>query len=65
MAALGDEYISVGHLLLALAEKGSPTADLLPDRESLRARSPRPRPSRVTSPNAEEMAEALEKFGGT
>ena len=24
MAALGDEYITVGHLLLALAEKGSP-----------------------------------------
>jgi ATP-dependent Clp protease ATP-binding subunit ClpB len=64
MAALGDEYISVGHLLLALAEKGSPTADLLPDRESLaRAVAETQGPSRVTSPNAEEMAEALEKFG--
>ncbi|MGH2988154.1 MAG: Clp protease N-terminal domain-containing protein, partial [Solirubrobacterales bacterium] len=26
MAALGDEYISIGHLLLALAERGSSTA---------------------------------------
>ncbi len=64
MAALGDEYISVGHLLLSLAEKGSPTADLLPDRESVaRAVAETQGPTRVTSPNAEEMAEALEKFG--
>ena len=64
MAALGDEYISVGHLLLALAAKGAPTADLLPDRESLaRAVAETQGSSRVTSPNAEEMAEALEKFG--
>ena len=64
MAALGDEYISVGHLLLALADKCAPTADLLPDRESLaRAVAETQGPSRVTSPNAEEMAEALEKFG--
>ncbi len=64
MAALGDEYISVGHLLLALAAKGSATADLLPDRESLaRAVAETQGSSRVTSPNAEEMAEALEKFG--
>ena len=64
MAALGDEYISVGHLLLALAAKGAPTADLLPDRESLaRAVAETQGSSRVTSPNAEEIAEALEKFG--
>jgi ATP-dependent Clp protease ATP-binding subunit ClpB len=64
MGALGDEYISVGHLLLALAAKGAPTADLLPDRESLaRAVAETQGSSRVTSPNAEEMAEALEKFG--
>jgi ATP-dependent Clp protease ATP-binding subunit ClpB len=64
MIALGDEYISVGHLLLALAEKGSPTADLLPERESLaRAVAETQGPSRVTSPDAESMAEALEKFG--
>ena len=64
MAALGDEYISVGHLLLALAAKEAPTAELLPDRESLaRAVAETQGSSRVTSPNAEEMAEALEKFG--
>jgi ATP-dependent Clp protease ATP-binding subunit ClpB len=64
MAALGDEYISIGHLLLALAEPGTPTAELLPERESLaRAVAETQGPSRVTSPNAEEMAEALEKFG--
>ncbi len=64
MAGLGDEYISVGHLLLALAAKRAPTADLLPDRESLaRAVAETQGSSRVTSPNAEEVAEALEKFG--
>jgi ATP-dependent Clp protease ATP-binding subunit ClpB len=64
MAALGDEYISVGHLLLALASKDSPVADVLPERESLaRAVTETQGPGRVTSPNAEEMAEALEKFG--
>ncbi len=64
MAALGDEYISVGHLLLALAEKGSPTAELLPDRESVaKAVNETQGAARVTSPNAEDMAEALEKFG--
>ena len=60
----GDEYISVGHLLLALADRASGVADILPDRESLvRAVDETQGPSRVTSPNAEEMAEALEKFG--
>ena len=64
MNALGDSYISVGHLVLALAEKSSPTADLLPDRESLaRAVAETQGPSKVTSPDAEEMAEALERFG--
>ncbi len=64
MAALGDQYISAGHLLLALANPSAPTADLLPDRESLaRAVAETQGPSRVTSPNAEEMAEALERFG--
>ena len=33
--ALGDEYISTEHLLLALADKSSGLADLLPDRDSL------------------------------
>ncbi len=64
MSALGDEYISVGHLLLALADSASPTTDLLPDRESLAgAVAETQGPSRVTSPNAEEMAEALERYG--
>ncbi len=64
MNALGDSYISVGHLLLALADPSSPTADLLPDRESLaRAVAETQGPGRVTSPNAEEMAEALERYG--
>ena len=64
MAARGDEYISVGHLLLALADPASGVADVLPERESLaRAIDETQGPSRVTSPNAEEMAEALEKYG--
>ena len=64
MAARGDEYISVGHLLLALADPASGVADVLPERDSLaRAIDETQGPSRVTSPNAEEMAEALEKFG--
>ena len=64
MAALGDEYISVGHLLLALADSSAPTAGLLPDRESLaRAVTETQGPNRVTTPNAEDMAEALERYG--
>ncbi len=64
MAARGDSYISVGHLLLALAERGIATAEILPERESLaRAVDETQGPSRVSSPNAEEMAEALERFG--
>ena len=64
MSALGDEYISAGHLLLALADPSASTAGLLPDRESLaRAVAETQGPSRVTSPNAEEMAEALERYG--
>ena len=64
MSSLGDDYITAGHLLLALADKSSGVADILPDRESLvRAVMETQGPSRVTSPNAEDMAEALEKFG--
>jgi ATP-dependent Clp protease ATP-binding subunit ClpB len=63
MAALGDQYISVGHLLLALA--GEPTtAEILPDRDALAgAVAETQGPGKVTSPNAEEIAEALERFG--
>src|SRR4051794_21954838 len=64
MAALGDEYISVEHILLALANDSSGVADLLPDRESLhKAISEVRGPHRVTSPNPEETMQALEKFG--
>jgi ATP-dependent Clp protease ATP-binding subunit ClpB len=62
-AALGDEYISTDHLLLALADKGSGVADLLPDREAIAAAVSEVRPERVTSPNPEETSQALEKFG--
>jgi ATP-dependent Clp protease ATP-binding subunit ClpB len=64
MAALGDEYISVEHILLALADKSSGVADLLPDRDALvEAVSEVRGPHRVTSPNPEDTVQALEKFG--
>ncbi len=64
MATLGDEYISVEHILLALADKASGVADVLPDRESLvKAIGEVRGPHRVTSPNPEETMQALEKFG--
>jgi ATP-dependent Clp protease ATP-binding subunit ClpB len=62
--ALGDEYISVEHLLLGLADGKSGVADLLPDRESLRKAISEVRgPHRVTSPNPEDTMQALAKFG--
>jgi ATP-dependent Clp protease ATP-binding subunit ClpB len=64
MARLGDSYLSVGHLLLALADSGSGVADLLPDHDSLeKAVAEVQGPGHVTSPNAEDNAQALEKFG--
>ena len=64
MAKFGDSYITVGHLLLALAEDGSGVSDLLPDRAELeRAVKAVQGPAKVTSPNAEDNAQALEKFG--
>jgi ATP-dependent Clp protease ATP-binding subunit ClpB len=64
MAKLGDSYITIGHLLLALAEDGSGVSDLLPDRDELeRAVKAVQGPAKVTSPNAEDNAQALEKFG--
>ena len=64
MARLGDSYLSVGHLLLALADSGSGVADLLPDHDALeKAVAEVQGPGHVTSPNAEENAQALEKFG--
>jgi ATP-dependent Clp protease ATP-binding subunit ClpB len=64
MAALGDEYISTEHLLLALTESGSGVADALPDRGSLEQAIAEVRgPHKVTSPNPEDSVQALEKFG--
>jgi ATP-dependent Clp protease ATP-binding subunit ClpB len=64
MTKHGDSYLSVGHLLLALADSGSGVSDLLPDGEALeKAVADVQGPGHVTSPNAEENAQALEKFG--
>ena len=64
MAALGDEYISVEHILLALADKASGVAALLPDRGALTKAIGEVRgPHRVASPNPEDTMQALEKFG--
>ncbi len=64
MAGLGDEYISTEHILLALADKASGLAALLPDREALAKGIAEVRgPHRVTTPNPEDTMQALEKFG--
>jgi ATP-dependent Clp protease ATP-binding subunit ClpB len=64
MRKLGDEYISTEHVLLALADKGSGVADVLPDRGSLEKAVAEVRgPHKVTSPNPEDSVQALEKFG--
>ncbi|HTU15896.1 MAG TPA: ATP-dependent chaperone ClpB [Solirubrobacterales bacterium] len=64
MAGLGDEYVSTEHMLLALADKGSSLAEILPDRDSLgKAISEVRGPHKVDSPNPEDQVQALEKFG--
>ncbi len=64
MAALGDEYISTEHFLLALTESESGVADVLPDRASLEKAIAEVRgPHRVTSPTPENEMQALERFG--
>src|SRR5512146_3366531 len=64
MKKLGDEYISTEHILLALADKGSGVADVLPDRGSLEKAVAEVRgPHKVTSPTPEDSVQALEKFG--
>ncbi len=64
MAKLGDGYITVGHLLLALAQDGSGVSELLPEPDELeRAVRAVQGPAKVNSPNAEDNAQALEKFG--
>jgi len=62
MARLGDEYISTDHMLLALAET-EPIAEFLPDRDSIDKAISEVRPHKVTSPDPESTAQALEKFG--
>ncbi|MDP9228539.1 MAG: ATP-dependent chaperone ClpB [Actinomycetota bacterium] len=63
-SGLSDEYISTEHFLLALAQRKSGVADLLPERkELLRAISEVRGPHRVTSPNPEDTFGALEKYG--
>jgi ATP-dependent Clp protease ATP-binding subunit ClpB len=64
MTALGDEYISTEHFLLALADSKSRVADIIPSRDELmKAVSEVRGPHRVTSPNPEDTMQALEKFG--
>jgi ATP-dependent Clp protease ATP-binding subunit ClpB len=64
MAAANDSYLSAGHLLTALAGPDSGVGDLLPDRDALeQAVIETQGPGGVNSPNAEETAQALEKFG--
>ncbi|HYQ12506.1 MAG TPA: Clp protease N-terminal domain-containing protein, partial [Solirubrobacterales bacterium] len=62
-SAMGDSYISSEHLLLALTDKSSPVADIVPDRGEVAAAIKEVRPSPITSPNPEDTVEALEKFG--
>jgi ATP-dependent Clp protease ATP-binding subunit ClpB len=64
MSALGDSYVSIGHLLLALAANDSGVGDILPDRDSLaKAVGEAQGPHKVDSPDAEDKFEALTKFG--
>ena len=65
---MGDEYVSTEHLLVGLADKGGPVAQLLqrhgatPD--ALREAFTKVRGSaRVTSPDPEGSYQALEKYG--
>jgi ATP-dependent Clp protease ATP-binding subunit ClpB len=65
---LKDEYISVEHLLIALAEEPSPAKDVLStfgvDKKGLVAAMKDIRGSqRVTDPNPEDKYQALERYG--
>ena len=67
-SALGDEYVSTEHLLLALAASSSPAGDILrtlgASRDQLAAALPAVRGSgKVTSPDPEGTYNALEKYG--
>jgi ATP-dependent Clp protease ATP-binding subunit ClpB len=64
MAALGDDYISTEHILLALADGDGPIAASLPERAALVKAIEEVRgPHRVSSPNPEDTMQALEKYG--
>jgi ATP-dependent Clp protease ATP-binding subunit ClpB len=64
MAKGNSSYISVGHMLVALADPSSGVADLLPERDALAAAVAEVQgPNPVNSPNAEDSMQALEKFG--
>ncbi|MDQ3102306.1 MAG: ATP-dependent chaperone ClpB [Actinomycetota bacterium] len=64
MQALGDEYIAAPHILLAMTDKSSGVADVLPDRDSIaKAAAEVIGPNRITSPDPEATLEALEKYG--
>jgi ATP-dependent Clp protease ATP-binding subunit ClpB len=63
MEKAGDDYISTDHFLVALTDEGSGVADLLPGRAPLEGAIAEVRPHRVTSPEPEATAQALEKFG--
>jgi ATP-dependent Clp protease ATP-binding subunit ClpB len=62
---LGDEYLSIEHVLLAMAGAGASATDRLPvSREDLLEALKDVRGShRVTSQNPEEQYQALEKYG--
>jgi ATP-dependent Clp protease ATP-binding subunit ClpB len=63
-AAQGRQTISTEHLLLALTQDGSGVADLLPDRGQVeKAIDEVVGPNVADSPNPEDTAQALEKFG--
>jgi ATP-dependent Clp protease ATP-binding subunit ClpB len=63
MKRKGDEYISTDHFLLALTDRASGVAGLLPDRGSLEKAIAEVRPRPITSPEPEATTQALEKFG--
>jgi ATP-dependent Clp protease ATP-binding subunit ClpB len=63
MKRKGDQYISTDHFLLALTDKGSGVADLLPDHAALEKAVSEVRPRPVTTPEPEATTQALEKFG--
>ncbi len=67
-SALGDEYVSTEHFLMALAASQSPAGEILRSagvtREQLAAALPNVRGSgKVTSPDPEDTYKALEKYG--